>query len=117
MDPQTTPTKIDLKKDQRLEITWADGQVCTYTIGYLRSMCPCALCRTVREGQSPHDIAPGQKTKPLLTVLPGNYSGVLTATHAELVGSYALRIEFSDRHDTGIYSFRYLRDICPKPSA
>lgn len=46
-----------------------------------------------------------------LTVLPGGgvgESGVRTAT---LVGNYALRIEWSDGHDSGIYSFDYLREI------
>jgi len=43
--------------------------------------------------------------------LPGNYSQPLTATTAELVGNYALRIDWSDQHGTGIYSFDYLRQI------
>jgi DUF971 family protein len=32
---------------------------------------------------------------------------------AQLVGNYALKITWSDQHDTGIYSFQYLREICP----
>jgi DUF971 family protein len=31
-----------------------------------------------------------------------------------LVGNYALRIDWSDTHGSGIYSFQYLREICPK---
>ena len=30
----------------------------------------------------------------------------------EIVGRYALTFRWSDGHDTGIYSFRYLREIC-----
>jgi DUF971 family protein len=30
------------------------------------------------------------------------------------VGNYALRIDWSDSHGSGIYSFQYLREICPK---
>ena len=37
----------------------------------------------------------------------------LTALGAELVGNYALRINFSDGHSTGIYSWDYLREIDP----
>ncbi|MFI4892674.1 MAG: gamma-butyrobetaine hydroxylase-like domain-containing protein, partial [Phycisphaerales bacterium JB058] len=50
------------------------------------------------------------------TVLPaaaGQSAGEVTATSAELVGNYAIRIRFSDGHDTGIYSWAYLREIDP----
>ena len=54
---------------------------------------------------------PAKKTG--LSILPGNYAEPITALSAELVGNYALKIEWSDGHGTGIYSFEYLRDICP----
>jgi DUF971 family protein len=104
---------MDLKRDEKLDIAFQDGHQCVYTITYLRSMCPCAQCRLVRDGRDPHDIAPAVKPKPLLNILPGNYSGQLTVKSAEMVGKYALKIEFSDGHDTGIFSFEYLREICP----
>ena len=100
-----TPRRLDLKRDEKLEIEWQDGSVGVYAIGYLRSMCPCAQCKLVREGEG--------KKKSLLKILPGNYSAPVTAVSAELVGNYALRIEWSDQHGTGIYSFQYLRDIAP----
>ncbi len=110
---QTTPKRLRLKKDQQLEIDWQDGQHSVYTISFLRSMCPCAQCRIVREGGDPHDISPKpvEKKKPLLTILPGNYSGALTVTSAEKVGNYAIKLVFSDQHDTGIFSYEYLREI------
>ncbi len=113
MTPAITPTRLDLKRDEKLEVDWPDGRRCVYTISYLRSMCPCAQCKVVREGSDPHDISPAPKKKPLLTILPGNYSGEITVLGAQMVGNYALKIEFSDGHDTGIYSFEYLREICP----
>ena len=109
MTPATTPLRLDLKRDERLAVDWQDGHRCTYTIAYLRSMCPCAQCKTVRQGEAPK---PGVK-KSLLTILPGNYSKPLQAVAAELVGNYALRIDWSDEHASGIYSFEYLRQICP----
>ena len=114
LTPQTTPTRLQLKKDRQLEIDWQDGHRCVYTISYLRTMCPCAACKIVREGSDPHDISPAPKKKPLLTILPGNYSGEITVTAAEKVGNYAIKLVFSDQHDTGIYSFDYLREICPR---
>lgn len=49
-----------------------------------------------------------------LTVLPASGAhGPLSALGAELVGNYAIRIRFSDGHDTGIFSWTYLRSIDP----
>ena len=70
-----------------------------------RSRCPCAACKATREEQA--------KSKSRLNILPGNYSGALTAVSAERVGNYAIRIDWSDNHGSGIYSFDYLREICP----
>ena len=119
MDDTTTPTRLNLKKDEKLEIEWRDGRRSTYPIAYLRSMCPCASCKAVRggyEGGHPPAIAavpPGGAKKTSLTILPGNYATPLSALKAELVGNYALRIDWSDDHGSGIYSFEYLREISP----
>jgi DUF971 family protein len=99
MNFQTTPVRMHLQKDEKLEIDWKDGRKCVYSLSLLRSMCPCAQCKTTRAQKS------------MLTILPGNYSGTLTAVSAELVGNYALRIDWSDDHGSGIYSFEYLREI------
>ena len=106
LTPATTPLRLDLKRDQKLDIEWQDGTRCTYPLTLLRSMCPCAMCKEQRES--------AKQRKSLLTVLPGNYSGPLTVVDAQLVGNYAMKIEWSDKHDSGIYSFEYLRSICPK---
>ena len=37
----------------------------------------------------------------------------LTAKAAHAVGNYALQIDFNDGHATGIFSFDFLRTICP----
>ena len=103
--PQNTPTRLNLKKDEKLEIDWQDGHKSVVPISLLRSLCPCAQCKVLREEQS--------QRKSLLRVLPGNYSQPLAATNAELVGNYALRIDWSDQHGSGIYSFDYLRQISP----
>jgi DUF971 family protein len=100
-----TPTKLTLKRDQGLDVDWPDGQTSHYPLSYLRTMCPCAACKEVR-------AAPKQKSS--LAILPGNYSAPLTVKSAEKVGNYALRIEWSDDHSSGIYSFQYLREIMRK---
>jgi DUF971 family protein len=100
------PRKIDLKKDRGLTIEWDDGTTSYYSIAYLRKMSPSAEARQVRE----------QMAKNPLTVLPASAvgkGGPLRAASAELVGNYAIRVRFSDGHDTGIYSWAYLREIDP----
>jgi DUF971 family protein len=122
MTPDITPLRLDLKKDEKLTVTWQDGRVCTYSISYLRTMCPCASCKTVREGTSggpptqvsaPAAPEPTKRKSLHLTILPGNYAQPLSAVSAQLVGNYALKIEWSDQHASGIYSFEYLRKISP----
>ncbi|MGD1276107.1 MAG: DUF971 domain-containing protein [Tepidisphaeraceae bacterium] len=105
---QATPAKLDLKRDEKLEILWTDGTRSVYTVAYLRSMCPCAACKQIRQDQ--------QAQKSRLNILPGNYAKPLSVVHAELVGNYALRIDWSDDHGSGIYSFEYLRSISPGES-
>lgn len=104
------PTRLDLKKDRGLTVEWADGTTSYYTIAYLRRMSPSAEQRDLREKMARNP----------LTVLPSGGAGggrALVADAAELVGNYALRIRFSDGHDTGIYSWQYLREIDPARTA
>ena len=105
MDPRITPTRLDLKKTSHLEIDWQDGTRSVYPLTLLRSKCPCATCKEQREEKAAR--------KSLLNILPGNYTGQIHALNAELVGNYAIRIDWSDDHGSGIYSFQYLRDISP----
>lgn len=107
MSLQSTPIRLNLKKEEKLEIEWQDGTRSVYPIAMLRAMCPCALCKQVRENES-------TKKKTSLTILPGNYSNPIAVVDAELVGNYALRLEWSDNHGSGIYSYQYLREISPQ---
>lgn len=101
------PAKLDLKKDHGLTVEWTDGTTSFYPIAYLRRMSPSADARQLRTEQA----------KNPLTVLPASAArsagGPLAAESAEMVGNYAIRIRFSDGHDTGIYSWAYLREIDP----
>lgn len=101
------PRRLDLKKDRGLTVEWADGATSYYSVAYLRRFSPSAEARELRK----------EMERNPLTVLPtprkGGAQGPLTALGADLVGNYALRIRFSDGHDTGIYSWEYLRSIDP----
>ena len=81
-----------------LGIEWSDGHKGVYPVRYLRQHCPCAACTDEWTGQlriKPHDI-------PILIRLDD----------IESVGRYALQMKWSDGHDTGIYSYTFLRRIC-----
>ena len=100
----TPPRHLDLKKDRGLTVEWADGSTSYFSIALLRRMSPSADARKIRE-----ELASNP-----LTVLPASPdTGPLIAENAELVGNYAIRIQFSDGHDTGIYSWDYLRSLDP----
>jgi len=105
--PAPKPKHLDLQKDKGLTVQWHDGRSSFYPIAYLRRYSPSADMRQLRE----------EMARNPLTVLPQSavsHSGPITATGAEMVGNYAIRITFSDGHDTGIYSWDYLREIDPE---
>ena len=95
------PTNLHLKKTESLEITWPDGTHVVFPLRFLRKHCPCAGCKGER------DLLGRQ----LLPVLKTVHDGPITATGGEIVGNYALRIDWSDGHSTGIYSWKFLREL------
>jgi DUF971 family protein len=98
------PLHLDLDRANGLRITWADGATHFFPVAHLRRQSPSADARDLRE----------QLAANPLTVIPASSAaGPLRAESIELVGNYACRIRFSDGHDTGIYSWRYLRSIAP----
>ncbi len=100
-----TPRHLDIQRTQGLTITWADGRIVHYPVLYLRRMSPSADARQTRESL--------ESGKNLTVLQPGPSPQTLSITSAEPVGRYALRIRFSDGHDTGIYSWSYLHEIEP----
>lgn len=87
------------RADDGLTVTWDEGHVGFYPARMLRLACHCATCREEMTGRTlldpttvPEDIAPQT---------------------VSLVGGYAIKIQWSDGHDTGIYAFEYLHRLCP----
>jgi DUF971 family protein len=100
--------KVRVSTGEGVEITWSDGHVSRYPFSYLRDLCPCALCNDEREKNARMKTAGGTPA----AVLP-IFKPRVTAKGANAVGNYALQIQFSDGHTTGIYSYEHLREICP----
>ncbi len=101
---QPKSIKVNVTTGEGVEVTWSDDHLSRYTFPYLRDNCPCAMCNDERQKKS----AAGSSA----AVLP-MFKPRVTAKSAKAVGNYALQIDYSDGHATGIYSFVYLREICP----
>src|ERR1700674_4023395 len=100
---------IHLTTGTGMEIEWKDGHRSVYTFAFLRDACPCALCEDER-GKSGRK--PGEAGKLAPGALP-MFKPAVKALAAEAVGKYALKFSWNDRHDLGIYSLFYLREVCP----
>jgi DUF971 family protein len=108
LDARKKPTdvKVYVSTGEGVAITWSDAHTSLYSFPYLRDHCPCATCNDVRTKKA--SDSSGAKGTDLLPM----YKPRVTARSAKAVGNYAISIEFSDAHATGIYSFDYLREIC-----
>jgi DUF971 family protein len=106
-DPKSV--KINLTAGTGMEIDWKDGHHSVYTFPFLRDACPCALCEDER-GKSGRKA--GEAVKPAPGALP-MFKAAAKPVSADQVGKYALRFAWNDNHDLGIYSWAYLREICP----
>jgi len=96
--------KVYVSTGEGVAITWSDGHASRYDFPYLRDHCPCATCNDERLRKA--------QEKPETVVLP-MYKERVKARGAKTVGNYAIQIDFSDAHTTGIYSFDALREMCP----
>jgi DUF971 family protein len=102
------PSKITLKRnDKRLEIAWSDGHVCGYALDLLREACPCVECRGGHENMGKPIDADS-----LLLSIPLVKSKSYEIARLEPVGNYALKPTWTDGHDTGLYTWAYLRELC-----
>jgi DUF971 family protein len=93
---QPWPTEIRLKKDRRaLAVSFDSGESYELPAEYLRVTSPSAEV----QGHSPEQrqTVPGKRNVEIMKVEP--------------VGNYAVKLHFDDLHDTGIYSWTYLRTL------
>lgn len=90
------PTQIVEESDSAITITWSDAQETKYSAPELRRACPCASCINEWTGEK--------------MLKNESISDEMTFSHITIVGRYALNFHFDDGHETGIYSFNYLRE-------
>jgi DUF971 family protein len=93
------PMELRVSRDRReLTLRFADGGSCVLTAEMLRVFSPSAEV----QGHSPEErvLQWGKADVRILDIEP--------------VGRYAIRIAFDDMHDTGIFSWTYLRELCDR---
>ena len=101
------PSNITLDKSKaELSISWDDGLVSRYPLSQLREACPCVECRGGHANMG-MQFAPDD----LLTLTPARSYHI---TGLSAVGNYALQPSWDDGHNTGIYTWEYLRHLSPQ---
>lgn len=96
-DPSTTPAQIAQHGPRELLVAWGDGVRSIYDVRELRLACGCASCVDEWTGEERLD--------------PASVPEDVHPLRIEPVGRYAIQIEWSDGHSSGIYPFRRLRDL------
>lgn len=94
------PVQILEESDSELIITWSDDVKTSYQAPQLRRVCPCAGCVNEWTGER--------------MLKADSVADDLTIRQTSIVGRYALNFHFSDGHETGIFSFKYLRELGDK---
>ena len=93
------PTNIQQIGDE-LAIAWNDGTESFLKLQLLRGACPCAAC-----GGEPDVL--GDISRPNVTYTEKSFD----VAGFDVVGGYALQPRWRDGHNSGIYSFTYLRRL------
>ena len=84
---------VPIEEESVLQILWDDDDLSRYPFEYLRGWCPCAAC----QGHGAERRFVTVKNPKLASI--------------SMVGHYALSPRWDDGHETGIYTFEYLRNL------
>lgn len=102
-----TKVKVDITNGTGMEITWKDGHHSKWTFPYLRDACPCATCHEEREKTGRALGEPRPAPKALFPI----YTPPAKPLSAEPIGRYAIKFKWADGHESGIYSWDFLRRL------
>jgi DUF971 family protein len=105
-----TPKKVRVMKTEGtgVAIEWKDGHASKWSFAWLRNACPCATCHEEREQSGRKPGEPKPKPQTLLVM----YEPPVRPVEVTPVGKYAMKFKWTDGHESGIYSWEYLRRVC-----
>lgn len=113
---QAEPAHLGWASDGAVHIVWSDAHESTYPLAYLREKCPCATCRGTH-GPPTTLVRQSRGGLPILQQPAKKPDPSAVVKSVVPMGKYAIRFTWGDGHDGGIYSWRYLRSICPTEQA
>jgi DUF971 family protein len=95
------PKQIKVSEKTILYIKWDNDSTSNITLKYLREECPCASCKG--------------ETVLLKTYIPAKAGKLPPESYIvksiQQVGGYAIQITWGDAHNTGIYTWDYLKQL------
>lgn len=92
------PLEISRANLHDMKVRWQDGHESIYIARELRLKCPCAGCIDEMTGH--------------VRLIASSIAQTVHPVKIDLVGRYAISITWSDGHNTGIYTFEKLRQLC-----
>ena len=96
------------RQKQIMTVNWNDGHMSEIPFTLLRKACPCAECRGGHENM-------GGDPEPELFTAPDEDTPATRLENVEAVGTYGITPVWEDGHHYGIYSWNFLRKLCPCP--
>lgn len=96
--------RVEQSDSPAIEIQWSDNTSHTHTVAALRAACPCATCREKKN-------AKGEEKANILPVLKIEETLPVDIKAMQGVGNYGYNIEFTDGHDSGIFTFEFLHGL------
>ena len=93
-----TPANVRAHQQEGvLELVWSDADVSRLSFANVRRACPCASCVDENTGRQ--------------ILQPETVSEDIKAESVQLAGNYALKIGWSDGHNTGLFTWTHLRKL------
>ena len=107
-----TPKEIKRLGTEGIRIVWQDGTDNTLSSKVLREHCPSAVSQAKR-GDTSHDKPLSGKPS-MLKVVEASLDEEIRLDRIWGVGNYAIGIEWGDGHNSGIYTYDYLKELSEK---
>ncbi|MCC6146567.1 MAG: DUF971 domain-containing protein [Anaerolineaceae bacterium] len=105
LEEKATSITVD-RRQGKVTILWADGHSSVYPFSLIRAACPCASCRGGHENMN------NEPDRDVFNMILAD-SPATRIESVRNVGSYAISFHWKDNHDFGIYTWHYLRLLCP----